>query len=65
MLKSEQTKRDDEKLRNELYFSRGLKALNKEADLGYILHQLRTTRYFLRCVLEKDQRVLLKLKSKS
>lgn len=62
MLRGEKTLRENEKYRNQLYYNRGLKALNKESDMGYILHQLRVTRYFLRCVLEKDQRVLLKLK---
>jgi hypothetical protein len=65
MMLSEKTLRDNEKYRNDLYFNRGLKALSKESDMGYILHQLRTTRYFLRTVLEKDQRVLLKLKDRS
>jgi hypothetical protein len=54
MVMSEETLRSKEKYRNDLYYNRGLKALSKESDMGYILHQLRTTRYFLRTVLEKD-----------
>lgn len=38
--------------------------MNKECDLGYIIQQIRIMRYFLKTVLSKDQRTLLKLKSK-
>ena len=38
--------------------------LNKEADLGFIIKNIRIMRYFLKTVLSKDQRVLLKLKAK-
>lgn len=62
---SNDTLRKKEKYRNDLYFNRGLMALNKEFDVGYIIKQLRTMRYFLRTVLEKDQRILLKLKKQS
>jgi hypothetical protein len=41
---------------------RGMKGLDKEFDAAYIIRQLRIMRYFLRTVLDKDQRVLLKLK---
>lgn len=50
--------------RQSLYFFRGLNRLDKEADLGYIIQNVRIMRYFLKMVLDKDQRVLLKLKSK-
>ena len=50
--------------RQSLYFFRGLNRLDKEADLGYIIKNVRIMRYFLRTVLDKDQRVLLKLKAK-
>lgn len=62
---SNETLRNKEKYRGDLYFNRGLAALNKEFDVGYIIKQLRTMRYFLRTVLEKDQRILLKLKKQS
>lgn len=32
-------------------------------DLGYLIRHVRILRYFLKTVLDKDQRVLLKLKS--
>ena len=32
-------------------------------DIGYIIKNVRVMRYFLKTVLDKDQRVLLKLKS--
>lgn len=38
--------------------------MNKECDLAYIVKHVRILRYFLRTVLDKDQRVLLKLKAK-
>jgi hypothetical protein len=50
--------------RQSLYFFRGLNRLDKEADLGYIIQNVRIMKYFLRTVLDKDQRVLLKLKSR-
>lgn len=36
--------------------------MDRELDLGYIVHQLRVMRYFLKTVLDKDMRVLLKMK---
>jgi len=38
--------------------------LNKEGDIYYIIQNIRIMRYFLKTVLDKDQRVLLKLKSR-
>ena len=32
-------------------------------DIGYVIRYVRILRYFLKTVLDKDQRVLLKLKS--
>jgi len=51
------------KTRNALYFSKGLEELDRECDIGYIVHNVRILRYFLKTVLDKDQRVLLKLKT--
>lgn len=38
--------------------------MNKEADLGHMIKSIRIMRYFLKTVLTKDQRVLLKLKQR-
>ena len=38
--------------------------MNKEGDIYYIIQNIRIMRYFLKTVLDKDQRVLLKLKSR-
>lgn len=51
-------------MRNDYYYQQGLDKLNKEGDIGYIIKQIRVMRYFLKTVLEKDQRVLLKMKSR-
>lgn len=32
-------------------------------DIGYVIRHVRILRYFLKTVLDKDQRILLKLKS--
>jgi hypothetical protein len=48
--------------RNDFYYFQGLDQLNKESDLYYIIKQIRIMRYFLKTVLSKDQRILLKLK---
>lgn len=32
-------------------------------DIGYVIRYVRILRYFLKTVLDKDQRVILKLKS--
>ena len=50
--------------RNSLYFKLGLEKLDKEADIGYMIKQIRILRYFLKTVLDKDQLALLKLKAK-
>ena len=51
-------------MRTDYYYQQGLDKLNKEGDIGYIIKQIRVMRYFLKTVLEKDQRVLLKMKSR-
>jgi len=38
--------------------------MNKECDISYIVKQIRILRFFLRTVLDEDQRVILKLKAK-
>ena len=57
-----QTLRKNRNTRNDFYFYQGLDRLNKECDMAYIIKQIRIMRYFLKTVLSKDQRVLLKLK---
>ena len=64
ILRDRQTLRNHWRSRNDYYFYQGLDKLNKEGDLGYIIKNIRVMRYFLKTVLEKDQRVLLKLKDK-
>lgn len=49
--------------RDDLYFMKGKEKMDRELDVGYIVHQLRVMRYFLKTVLDKDQRVILKLKT--
>ena len=49
--------------RQVLFFLKGREALDKEMDIGYVIRYVRILRYFLKTVLDKDQRVLLKLKS--
>ena len=51
------------KSRQILFFLKGRDMLDKEMDIGYIVKYVRILRYFLKTVLDKDQRVLLKLKS--
>ena len=46
-----------------LFFLKGKDKLDKEMDISYVIRHIRILRYFLRTVLDKDQRVLLKLKS--
>ena len=41
-------------LRQVLYFNKGLERLDKEADLAYIVQNVRIMRYFLKSVLDKD-----------
>ena len=49
--------------RQVLYFSKGREHLDKEMDIAFIIRHIRILRYFLKTVLDKDQRVLLKLRS--
>ena len=46
-----------------LNFLKGRERLDKEMDISYVIRHVRILRYFLRTVLDKDQRVLLKLKT--
>jgi hypothetical protein len=62
LMRDRQTLRKDKALRSDFYFYQGLDKLNKESDMAYIIKQIRIMRYFLKTVLSKDQRVLLKLK---
>jgi hypothetical protein len=64
IVRDRQTLRNNWRSRNDYYFYQGLDKLNKEGDLGYIIKNIRIMRYFLKTVLEKDQRVLMKLKDK-
>ena len=64
VMRSRQTLRNTERMRTDYYYQQGLDKLNKEGDIGYIIKQIRVMRYFLKTVLEKDQRVLLKMKSR-
>lgn len=57
-----QSLRKNRSTRDDFYFYQGLDRLNKECDMAYILKQIKTMRYFLKTVLSKDQRILLKLK---
>jgi hypothetical protein len=38
--------------------------LNQECDIATVVKHIRVLKFFLRTVLDKDQRVILKLKSK-
>lgn len=42
------------KSRHDLFFIKGLEALDKEMDIAYILRQVRILRYFLKTVLDRD-----------
>lgn len=42
---------------------KGKEKMDRELDIGYIVHQLRVMRYFLKTVLDKDLRILLKMKT--
>lgn len=54
LLKSRQNLRNSANTRTDYYFYQGLDKLNKEADLGHIIKQIRVMRYFLKTVLTKD-----------
>lgn len=64
LIRARQSLRNSPNTRTDYYFYQGLDRLNKEADLGHIIKNIRIMRYFLKTVLTKDQRVLLKLKEK-
>ena len=61
--KRESLRMSNAKNRQVLFFLKGREMLDKEMDLSYIVRHVRILRYFLKTVLDKDQRVLLKLKS--
>jgi len=42
------------KRRHDLFFIKGLEALDKEMDIAYILRQVRILRYFLKTALDRD-----------
>ena len=64
MLRSRKSLRESSKSsRQVLFFLKGRDMLDKEMDISYIVKHVRILRYFLKTVLDKDQRVLLKLKS--
>lgn len=62
-IRSRESLRHKKDTRNDMYFNMGLNAMNTECDIGYIVRHVRILRYFLKTVLDKDQRVLLKIKS--
>lgn len=49
--------------RQVFYARKGNQALATEMDLAFIIRHIRILRYFLKTVLDQDQRVLLELKS--
>ena len=61
--KRESLRMQSHNTRQVLFFLKGRERLDKEMDLGYVIRYVRILRYFLKTVLDKDQRVLLKLKS--
>jgi hypothetical protein len=54
MVQPRATLKKFERTRNDLYYSKGLERLNSEADIANLIGQLRTMRYFLKTVLNKD-----------
>ena len=64
LIMGRQTLRNSPRMRTDYYFYQGLDRLNKECDLAHMIKNIRIMRYFLKTVLTKDQRVLLKLKNK-
>jgi hypothetical protein len=64
LLQSRDSLRVNPAARNMLYFNRGLDRLNQECDIATVVKHIRILKFFLRTVLDKDQRVILKLKAK-
>jgi len=61
--KSRASLRKSASTRNALYFNKGLDRLNAEMDLTTIVKNVRILRQFIKIALDKDQQVLLQLKS--
>lgn len=61
--KRESLRKTSSSTRQVLFYLKGRDKLDKEMDISYIIRHVRILRYFLKTVLDKDQRVLLKLKS--
>ena len=61
--KRENLRTESHASRQVLFFLKGRERLDREMDISYIIRHVRILRYFLKTVLDKDQRVLLKLKS--
>ena len=50
-------------LRGDLYYRIGIEHLNKELDIANMLTKIRTLNFFMKMVLDTDQRKLLKYRS--
>ena len=61
--KPTQKLRKKARTRESMYFLKGREQLDKEMDIGFIIRHVRILRYFLKTVLDRDQRILLKLKT--
>lgn len=49
--------------RNALYYKLGTEHIDKEMDVGNIIKKIRTLNFFMKMILDTDQRKLLKLRS--
>eukprot|EP00347_Sterkiella_histriomuscorum_P022902 403336727 len=63
IFRDRKTLRKDPGKRKVLYFLKGRQRLDKEMDLGYIIHNIRKVKYLMKILLDKDQRRLLQLKT--
>lgn len=55
--------RNNKSRRNDFYFKLGLEKIDKETDIANIIKKIRTLNYFMKMILDTDQRKLLKLRS--
>lgn len=55
--------RNNKDRRNDFYFKMGLEKIDKEMDISNIIKKIRTLNYFMKMILDTDQRKLLKLRS--
>ena len=55
--------RKNRHLRGDLYYKIGIEHLNKELDIGNMLTKIRQLNFFMKMVLDTDQRKLLKYRS--